>query len=67
MTFEGKRNPMVLAGEILKKIDAVDLTPLAGETGSTVNSVLTNKGAIKGALEQIKLGKIPAMHVRMVG
>jgi hypothetical protein len=66
MTFEGKRNPRVLAGELLEKIGAVDLTPLAGATGSTGTKVLTNSSAIKGALEQIKLGKIPAMHVRML-
>jgi len=66
MIGESKRNPRVLAGEILEKIGAIDLKPLDEETGSTANQVLTIKGAIKGALEQIKLGKIPAMHVRML-
>jgi hypothetical protein len=66
MIAECKRNPRVLAGEILEKIGAIDLKPLDEESGSTANQVLTNSGAIKGALEQIKLGKIPAMHVRML-
>jgi hypothetical protein len=66
MIAECKRNPRVLAGEILEKIGAIDLKPLDEENGSTANQFLTNRGAIKGALEQIKLGRIPAMHVRML-
>jgi hypothetical protein len=66
MIAENKRNPIVLAGELLEKISAIDLTGLAGEAGSTASRILTNKGAIKAALEQIKHGKIPAMHVRML-
>jgi hypothetical protein len=66
MAFDIRRNPRVVAGEILEKIGAVDWTPLAGAMGSTAHSVLTNWSAIKGALEQIKQGKIPAMHVRLL-
>jgi len=66
MIAEVKRNPMALAGELLEKIGAVDLSRLDGETRPAVNQILTNKGAIKAALEQIKFGKIPAMHVRML-
>jgi hypothetical protein len=66
MIAEVKRNPMALAGELLEKIGAVDLSRLDGETRPAVSQILTNKGAIKAALEQIKLGKIPAMHVRML-
>ena len=66
MIAETKRNPRVLAGELLEKIRAIDLTPLDGETGSTANRILMNEGAIKGALEQIKHGTFPAMHVRML-
>ena len=65
MTFDIRRNPRVLAGEILEKIGAVDWTPLAGAMRSTAHKVLTNWSAIKGALEQIKQGKIPAMNVRL--
>ena len=66
MTLDIRRNPRVLAGEILEKTGAVDWTPLAGAMGSTAHTVLTNWSAIKGALEQIKQGKIPAMHVRLL-
>jgi hypothetical protein len=66
MTFEIKRNPRVLAGEILEKLGAVDLTQCDGVIGSTAQNVLTIYSAIKGALEQIKFGKIPAMHVGML-
>ena len=66
MAFDIRRNPRVVAGEILEKIGAVDWTPLAGAMGSTAHSVLTNWSAIKGALEQIKQGKISAMHVRLL-
>ncbi|MGA2870962.1 MAG: hypothetical protein ABSF34_17600 [Verrucomicrobiota bacterium] len=50
----------------MDKIGAVDWTPLAGTMGSTAHTVLMNWSAIKGALEQIKQGKIPAMHVRLL-
>jgi len=66
MTFDIRRNPRVLAGEILEKIGAIDWTPYAGVIGSTANKVITNWSAIKGALEQIKQGKITAMHVRLL-
>ena len=59
MIAETKRNPRVLAGELLEKIRALDLTPLDGETGSSANRILMNEGAIKGALEQIKHGTRP--------
>jgi hypothetical protein len=65
MIAEVKRIPMVLAGELLEKIGAIDWTALNGEAGSTAERILMHKGAIKAALEQIKSGKIPAMHVRM--
>ena len=41
MIAECKRNPRVLAGEILDKTGAIDLTPLDEESGSTANQVLT--------------------------
>jgi hypothetical protein len=66
MTFDIRRNPRVLAGEILEKIGAVDWTPYVGAIGLTAHKVLTNWSAIRGALEQIKQGKIPAMHVRLL-
>jgi hypothetical protein len=66
MTFDIRRNPRVLAGDILEKINAVDWTPFAGVIGSTTNKVLTNWSAIKGALEQVKQGKITAMHIRLL-
>lgn len=66
MIADVRRNAMALAGELLEKIGAIDLTALDGEAGATVNKIMVNKGAIKAALEQIKLGKIPAMHVRML-
>ena len=66
MTTENKRNPIALAGELLEKIATIDLSPLHGENKSIAREILTNKGALKAALEQIKLGKIPAMHVRML-
>lgn len=66
MIAEVKRNAMALAGELLEKIAAIDLTALDGEAGESANKIMMNKGAIKAALEQIKLGKIPAMHVRML-
>jgi len=66
MTFEIKRNPRVLAGEILEKLGAVDLTQCDGGIGSAAYTVQTIYGAIKGALEQIKFGKISAMHVGML-
>jgi hypothetical protein len=64
MTFEIKRNPRVLAGEILEKLGAVDLTQCDGVIGSTAHNILTIYGAIKGALEQIKFGKrrSPSQH-----
>lgn len=66
MTLGIKRNPRVLAGEILEKLGAVDLTHCDGGFGSTAHKVLTIYGAIRGALEQIKFGKISAMHVGML-
>jgi hypothetical protein len=65
MAFEFKRNPRVLAGEILEKLGAVDMTHYDGSIGPTAY-LLTIYGAIRGALEQIKFGKIPAMHVGML-
>jgi len=65
MAFEFKRNPRVLAGEILEKLGAVDMTHYDGSVGPTAY-LLTIYGAIRGALEQIKFGKIPAMHVGML-
>ena len=66
MLADNKRHSIALAGELLDKISAIDLTALDGEAGSNAGKILMNKGAIKAALEQIKLGKIPAMHVRML-
>ena len=66
MIADVKRNPMALAGELLEKIGAVDLSRLNGETRPAASQILTNKGAIEAALEQIKLGKIKVMHVRML-
>lgn len=65
MIAEVKRIPMVLAGELLENLGAIDWTALDGEAGSTAERILMHKGAIKAALEQIKSGKISAMHVRM--
>ncbi len=65
MSTDIRRNPRVLAGEILEKAGAVDWTPFAGVAGAKARDVLTNWSAVKGALEQIKLGKISAMHVRL--
>ena len=65
MISEIKRNPRVLAGEILEKLRAIDQTACDGGIESTAQKVLTIYGAIKGALEQIKFGKISAMHVGM--
>lgn len=66
MTFEIKRNPRVLAGEILEKLGAVDLTQCDCGIGSSAYTVQTIYGAIRGALEQIRFGKISAMHVGML-
>ena len=57
---------MVLAGEILESLGAIDLTLLEGEAGSSASRIMMNKGALKAALEQIKSGKFPAIHVRML-
>jgi hypothetical protein len=54
-----------MAGEILEKRGTVDLTHYDGKIGHTFY-LLTIYIAIRGALEQIKFGRIPAMHIGML-
>jgi hypothetical protein len=63
MTFDIRRNPRVLAGEILGKIGAVDWTPYVGVIGLTAHRVLTNWSARTNQAGQNSCDARSADHV----